>query len=119
MNIVTRCVIEKYYGIPYEAWPPVGSQPINYLDTIYLMNLRTPSSELVVSRIFEFIDDVGLHIYDIKDLIDVCRYIIKKNYRVATYSFDPDELGIVLRRCIVAELAGLRLLPNYRGEGVV
>lgn len=116
MHQIVLNAIEREYGIPYKDWP-IASETTNYLDAVFMLDLRSISISNQIGLIYEYLYDDDIGIYELRDIIDTCRYIIKKNYVVGKYRFDPDLIGIILRRAVLADDAGLVLLPNYRGCG--
>ncbi len=107
--------IEKEYGIPYEMWP-VGANT-NYLDAVNMLNLRAPRVLHQIFLVYSLAHDHDTAVVGLDDIIAICRFIISQDYRVNSYCFDDDLIGIILRRAIVADMSGLVLLPEYIGLG--
>ncbi|SES43100.1 hypothetical protein SAMN04487884_1518 [Butyrivibrio fibrisolvens] len=115
MHEIIKKAIEREYGILYDKWP--SRAKTNYVDAVYMLDLRTPRVIQQIFLIYVLFNNQEQEVYGLDDIITACRLIIRQDYEVGSIEFDPDLIGIVLRRAILAEQSGLMLLPGYRGYG--
>ena len=115
MHEIIKNAIEREYGIPYEKWP--RGEKTNYVDAVNMLDLRTPRVIRQIYLIYALFYGQEQEVYELDDIIWACRFIIRQEYEVGTIKYNPDMIGIILRRTILAKDSGLVLLPDYRGDG--